>query len=100
MCVFGGGGSTYWDKYTSQSNMHHDIQTILDKIMNAFQAQIQEFPPRLIDNLKIKEKERKKLFCGCWVTNNFPSLKYISLYLYLRILPQRGVGGGIISNDL
>lgn len=45
--------------------MHHDIQTILDNIMNAFQAQIQEFPPRLIDNLKIKGKERKKLFCGC-----------------------------------
>lgn len=75
--------------------MHHDIQTILDKIMNAFQAQIQEFSPRLIDNLK-KKREKN----GCWVTNDFPSLKYISLYLYLRILPQRGVGGGIISNDL
>lgn len=36
--------------------MHHDIQTILDKIMNAFQAQIQEFSPRLIDNLKKKGK--------------------------------------------
>lgn len=64
VCFFW-GGSTYQDKYTSQSNMHHAIQTILDKIMNAFQAQIQEFPPRLIDNLKIKGKERKKLFCGC-----------------------------------
>lgn len=38
--------------------MHHDIQTILDKIMNAFQAQIQEFSPRLIDNLKKKKGKR------------------------------------------
>lgn len=42
--------------------MHHDIQTILDKIMNAFQAQIQEFSPRLIDNFKKKREKNERSF--------------------------------------
>lgn len=39
VCVWRGGGQ-HIKKITCQSNMHHDI---LDKIMIALQAQIQEF---------------------------------------------------------
>lgn len=74
--------------------MHHDIQTILDKIMNAFQAQIQEFSPRLIDNLKKKGKERLL---------SYKPFSFFEIYLSLPLpsyFTAEGGGWGIISNDL
>lgn len=75
--------------------MHHDIQTILDKIMNAFQAQIQECSPRLIDNFK-KKKGKERLL-------SYKPFSFFEIYLSLPLpsyFTAEGVGGGIISNDL
>lgn len=81
--------------------MHHDIQTILDKIMNAFQAQIQEFSPRLIDNLKKKREKNERSFFAVVELQTIFLLWNISLFTFTFVFYRRGgVGGGIISNDL
>lgn len=69
--------------------MHHDIQTILDKIMNAFQAQIQEFSPRLIDNLKKKGKRTVVELQTIFLLWN------ISLFTFTFVFYRRGGWVGV-----
>lgn len=71
--------------------MHHDIQTILDKIMNAFQAQIQEFSPRLIDNLKKKGKRTKEAFLRLL---SYKPFSFFEIYLSLPLPSYFTAEGG------